>query len=544
MSDELDNLGIDSLVSGDLVESDEEAKPELQVEKEASNDVKVPAMKVEPLVSNYAEPPLVKDVQPIVMKNPSIGNLQKSSSERIEILKSFLDKDFIFIPADSASPSYEQTKAYTNTKWLAESSSRELIVCGDVFLFEKGNYFWQSDQFVRRTLAVYSDLLVFGREPKSAAEIRSSCNDPGQPDVFSGMADEDLMGSFLIAETVIDLKTCKLRRSLLTTPSSVESVETDEATKQNEPELRKKCFEIVTPTQNYLISSVGENEDIGKNEGNDKLLFLTTQWEESIKDTLISVHAALRPINDGDKSWVHQIILGTLHSHVVSGNYNLLEKAVMNTEGQTSPYPGIDDADDDGLTALHHACFRRSSSAVAVILNAGADCCKTTSKGRKTPCHISAEQLDAKSLSMILSQSKPSRPDPNALDEDGYTPMTSAVLKGRAPGGNRSPTSLNMCIASLQAWGGRLHVPYSPHPIHALSAECCHEELEMIFPICDCEFPVTGNGIDGYGQSLGALFDYPLHACLIKLREKISIISESSRVFPRQISLDQPAIVR
>lgn len=542
LSDELDNLGIESMVSDNVVEDDEKVELRLKVEKEVSNDTNSPVRKIEPLVSNHAKPPAVKDAEPIC--SPICG-LQKGSSERIEILKSVLDKDFIFITVDSASPSYEQTKAYTNTKWLAESSSRELIVCGDVFLFEKGNYFWQSNQFVPRTLAVYSDLLVIGREPQNAAEIRSSCNDPGQPDVFAGMPDEDLMGSFLVAEIIIDLKTCKLRRSLITTPSSVESVDIDEATKQDEPELRQKCFEIVTPTQNYLISSVGANEEIVNTEGNDKLLFLTTQWEVSIKDALISVHAALRPFNDGDKSWVHQIILGTLHSHVVSGNYNLLEKAVMgNKEKQISPYPGIDDVDDDGLTTLHHACFRRSSTAVTVILNAGANCSKATSKGRKTPCHISAEQLDAKSLSMILSQSQPSRPDPNALDEDGYTPMTSAVLKGRAPGGNRSPTSLNMCIASLQAWGGRLHVPYSPHPISSLSAECCHEELDIIFPICDCEFPVTGNGIDGYGQSLGALFDYPIHACLIKLREKVAQISESSRVFPRQVSLDRPAIVR
>jgi len=478
----------------------------------------------------------------------SIG-LERHESERLEVLKTFLDKDFIFPKVDESDPLYKQTKGFTNTKWLAESGSRNFIACGDVYVFEKSNSFWKSSQFVLRTLALYSDLLVVGRAPNNANEIRSSFSDPTQSDIFAGMEDIDLMESFLIAEFVIDLNTCKLRRSTLTTPSSV----VDETNEDEHPiknkEISELCFEVLTPTQKLIISAQNPNEAVVSNNsnrhlGDNKILFLTTQWEESIKDALCVLHQNLLPSDNDDKSWVHQCILGTLHSYVISGNCSLLEKALLDKGDQKSPYPGIDDVDEDGLTALHHACFCRSHMAVTVLLNAGASCSKPTLKGRETPCHISAQQLDAKSLSMILSQSQPTRPDPNALNANGHTPMTVAFIKGRAPGGSRHPSSLNMCVASLQAWGGSLHVSYSPHPIFTLSSAWCYDELDIVFPLSDCKFPVIGNGIEGYSKSLAALYDYPLHTCLVTLRQKIAKISGTSRIFPPQSAPNQYAVVR
>ena len=461
---------------------------------------------------------------------------EKFPSERLEILKSSLDKDFIFMPLDNNSVAGDQVKSFTNTKWLAELSSRQLLTCGEVYLFEKGMYFWQQDKLVRRTMALYSDIIVFGREPTNATEVRHCWNEPDQPDIFAGTSDEDLLRTFLVAEVVIDLKTSKLRRSFLTTPSSIECIGIEDATKQFDADMIQTCFEILTPAQKILISCINEDQASDKIVRGNRALFLTTQWEESIKDALCSIHGELySPDEEGSKSWIHQIILGSLHSHIIAGNYDLLEKALIGKGTKLSPYPGIDEVDEDGLTALHYACFRRSDSAVAVLLNAGANCCKTTVKGRKSPCHISAEQLDAKSLSMILSQSQPCRPDPNAIDENGNTPMTVAVLQGREAGGNRNAVGLKMCVASLQAWGGCLHVPYSPHPIHVLSASWCHEELEIVLDICEYEFPITGNDIDGYGQSINAFYDYPLHACLNQLREKI--IQGSNMVSTNQVAI-------
>lgn len=464
--------------------------------------------------------------RPIAM----ISDSQRSLSQRLPILSTELKKDFIF----SSTSENDNTLQFTNTRWLAESSTRDVVACGNVFMFEKSSFFWQQKQFVPKVLAVYTDLLVIGREASNAAEIRSCFNDPNTADIFAGLPDEELMASFLVAEIVIDFKTSKFRRSCLTTPSSIESFIEDFGLKEEDIALRKVCFEIVSPSRNYLLSAVNVNEGVEKFSNDDEAIFLTTQWEEAIKDTICNLHQSLRPELENDRSWVHQIILGTLHSHVLTGNYRLLERALSGQGSQKLPYDGIDTVDDDGLTALHHACFHRSNIAVAALINAGADCTKTTLRGRNTPCHISAQQLDAGSLSLLLAQTQPCRPDPNALNESGLTPMTVAIMNGKAPGGKRNPSALSQCISSLQAWGAKLHVPYSPHPIHTLSSEWCHDELEIIFPLCDCSFPVTGNGIDGYSQSLGALYDYPLHVCAIILREKVAQIGKVPRVFCSQ----------
>ena len=458
-------------------------------------------------------------------KPRSSTDSERTMSQRLEVLSTDLRKDFIFLSTSDQ----ERTLGFTNTKWLAESSARNIVACGDVFMFEKSNLFWKTSEFVERVLVVYTDLIVIGRQPSNAAEIRSSLNDPSTADIFAGMPDNDLMESFLIAEVVVDLKTSKFRRTSLTTPSSVEAFNEDLGL--DDLELRNICFEIVSPARSYLISAVNANEGAAKFVLDNKTLFLTTQWEESIVDALYTLHKSLRPEHENDSSWLHQIILGTLHSHVITGNYNVLEKALTGKGSEKAPYCGIDNVDDDGFTALHHACFRRSNIAVATLLNAGADFTKTTVKGRNTPCHICAQRLDSNSLSLILSQTQPRRPDPNALNENGNTPMTVAIMNGRAPGGTRNSSLLRQCVSSLQAWGGKLHVPYSPHPIHTLSAEWCHDELDIIFPICDCSFPITGNGIDGYSQSLGALYDYPLHTCVTQLRKKIAQIGKVSRVF-------------
>ena len=470
-------------------------------------------------ISNQSNP-VHKEGQPMLSIDSEL-----SMSQRLEVLSTDLRKDFIFL----SSGDQESTLGFTNTKWLAESSARNVVACGDVFMFEKSNLFWKSSEFVKRVLVIYTDLVVIGRQPSNAAEIRSCFDDPNTADIFAGMPDNDLMESFLIAEVVVDFKTSKFRRSSLTTPSSVEPFNEDFGLE--DLELRKVCFEIVSPARSYLISAVNANEGAEKFVQDNKTLFLTTQWEESMVDALCTLHKSMRPGNENDSSWVHQIILGTLHSHVITGNYNVLEKAITGKGSQKAPYCGIDNVDDDGFTALHHACFHRSNIAVATLLNAGADCAKTTVKGRNTPCHICAQRLDANSLSLILSQTQPRRPDPNALNENGNTPMTVAIMNGRAPGGKRNSSLLSQCVSSLQAWGGKLHVPYSPHPIHTLSAEWCHDELDIIFPICDCTFPIIGNGVDGYSQSLGALYDYPLHTCVIQLRKKIAQIGKVSRVF-------------
>jgi len=174
--------------------------------------------------------------------NNNVNEQLQQQEQPISVMEKVLVKDFIFSSYfdDSASVSSQQTSTtttnnlnnFTNTKWIAESYLRDLIACGNVFLFEKGRHFWQNGQFVPRMLALYTDLIVIGRQPKDAAEIRTSLDYPptataaadqqeeqhdDEPDLFHGMTDNKLINSFLVAENVIDLNTCKLRRSKMTT---------------------------------------------------------------------------------------------------------------------------------------------------------------------------------------------------------------------------------------------------------------------------------------------------------------------------------------
>ena len=108
--------------------------------------------------------------------------------------------------------------------------------------------------------AVYNDLLVIGREPSNASEIRSCFNDPNAADTFDGLPDEELMLSFLIAEVVIDFKTSKFRQSSLTTPCSIESFIDNFGLNEEDVILRNICFEIISPSENYILSAVNANK--------------------------------------------------------------------------------------------------------------------------------------------------------------------------------------------------------------------------------------------------------------------------------------------
>ena len=108
--------------------------------------------------------------------------------------------------------------------------------------------------------AVYNDLLVVvGREPSNASEIRSCFNDTDAAYTFDGLPDEELMLSFLIAEVVIDFKRSKFRRSSLTTPCSIESFIDDFGLNDEDVILCKICFEINSPSKNYILSAVNAN---------------------------------------------------------------------------------------------------------------------------------------------------------------------------------------------------------------------------------------------------------------------------------------------
>ena len=443
-------------------------------------------------------------------------------------------------PSTASGPSHGD---YTNASWKAEESIRKLGFCGEVSRLEQGRFFWSNEQFVKRTMILYENpsLLVIAREPTSAAEVRGVLRTLDEPGQLPTETDGNLVKGFLFAESVIDLKTCKLRLSMLTTPTSVVSEKREKSPEANgDPNRsidcrRMSCFEIITPAENILISAMKNDEtgnvpEIKLTDSTRSTFSTTSRWESEISQALLSAHDAL--CEDGTElTWRHQIILGTLHSHVVSGNYALLELSLAGKGSPHAPYKGVDARDGVGLTPLHYACFRRSHKAVSILLKAGADCSLPTIKENKTPCHICAAHLDEKSLSIILSCSEPNRADPNALDGKEETPMYVALVRGRSPVEGRNP---NMCLKSLEAWGGQICVSESEdasklNPVCALSTDWDGKTLDLVFQIYKYRYPIVGEAACGYGRSLGAIFQYPLHACLVSLRKKIATISEGSR---------------
>jgi hypothetical protein len=153
-------------------------------------------------------------------------------------------------------------------------------------------------------------------------------------------------------------------------------------------------------------------------------IIATTKFEDAISNVLFSAHALVEDCEDDLRAGTHQVVLGTLHSHVICGNDKMLEAALANAfQIQRS---SADDAFDHGMvtidssiidardlnwkTPLHYACERRQPHAISLLVNAGANCTSPIHSAI-TPLHLCAERLDDKSLSIILSATRSSRPE-------------------------------------------------------------------------------------------------------------------------------------
>lgn len=433
---------------------------------------------------------------------------------------------------------------FTSANERAVNEIRDAVLSDTVSLFDKGRFFWSSGQFVRKILVLYDKpqyLLVIARQPKNAAEVRGMLETLGDPYIeLHALNDLDLVKTFCVAEKLIDLKICKLRLSPLTTPTSMPVLDKSQGEASGHGSLgyqTRACFEVITPKENLLMSF--ESDDILNSSDSDcdikaskSVCQITKRWENVISSTIIEAHDCSNTVNDGDTAWRHQLILGTLHSHVVSGNYDFLEKALAGKGSPESPHVYINERDSAGLTALHYACLRRSHKAVKILLAGGADCSMPTIKGGKSPCHLCCEQLDAESLSIILSSSKPKRADPNALDEFQDTPMYVALMRGTSPIDGRSPMK---CLRTLEAWGGEILLNNSDenqtekHPIYLLSSKWDSDGLKVAFHFFQSRFPILGEPSDGYGRSLGAIYCYPIHVVLISLRMKLNKVRSSDK---------------
>jgi FOG: Ankyrin repeat len=426
---------------------------------------------------------------------------------------------------------------FTSMDGRATNDFQNVVLSDPVSVFEKGRFFWSSGQYVRKMLVLYEKphyLLVIARQPRNAAEVRRILETSGDSCMeLNDSNDIDLIKSFCIAEKLIDLKICKLRLSSLTTPTSkllLDKSDGELSVCGNMDCQAKTCFEVITPKENLLMSFeidglLNSSDSGGDTKYLQSICEITKRWENGISRAIIEAHDDSNNVNDGDMAWRHQLILGTLHSHIVTGNYDLLQQVLAGKGSPDSPSAHINERDDAGFTALHYACLRRSHKAVSILLAAGADCSIPSIKGGKSPCHLCCEQLDDESLSIILSSSKPKRADPNALDEFHNTPMYVTLIMGKSPVGGRNPMK---CLRTLEAWGGQIMLQNSDenrsekHPIYILSSKCDSEGLKVAFHFFQFRFPFLGDPLDGYGRSLSAIYCYPIHAILISLRMKLN----------------------
>ena len=391
---------------------------------------------------------------------------------------------------------------WNDQTWDLAASGRSILFAGKVCsLSAQSGIMLTRVVSNSRTIAIFSnpDLILLLRDP-DGNDLRRYHREIDTP--------------LRVVEAVIDAQTLKLRLSNTTTPTSVTDLQLFQPGKlqtvlnRDESFDRRACIELVTPQKTYVLSI----PDAKKRNKSEVFLSLSA-IEVCITQLLCTVHGK----EEGgltQESYL-QVVLGTLHSHVVVGNETELEYALKAISGRERDL--IDLYDEDGKTALHYACAKRSTDAVKLLVASSADVTLPTKVGAHTPCHLSAEMLDDMSIS-ILQSSKFKRPDPSAINENGETPMFVACVRGRSVGTVRDPYALGRCLLILKSWGGDFFHAQNEclkeHPVSIVAREWRAPELSVILSHCEL-------GGDSK-ESLGGRFGYPLHTAILSLHKFIS----------------------
>jgi hypothetical protein len=422
---------------------------------------------------------------------------------------------------------------WDNLRWMAFAGIRKVQHCFYVERLVVGekkglNIFGfgspaACDEYHPRKLVIYEEpsLIMLLRPPKNTEELQELLDLHGES--------EPELSSYLVVDAAVEPRSCKLRLSPLTTPTSVSEEDSDAGDFR-----RSSCFHLLTPTGTIAVTAIAGKPGVSYT---DSSAFLeATTIELAISKAIFQAHSDNQS-SSANASWTHQMILGSLHSFVVSGSQRLLEKAIVTamrrskhnitTHGNTVFLQSriVDRVDDKGLTPLHYACALRFSMAVAILVKAGARTDIRTDLDM-TPLHLCAQNVDHKSLSILLAANYPVKPNANALDSLGRTPMYLAATEGKGQQGQSDAESLGRCIMALEAWGGSMFADRSISklrmPQSVLAAQWRCEEMSEVFRHSPLRFPLPGDllGREG-GTSIGAFYQYPLHSALISFIQEI-----------------------
>ena len=421
---------------------------------------------------------------------------------------------------------------WDNLRWMSLSGVRKISAAFPVFRYSegRGGFLWNKDEYLPRKIAVYEEpnIILILREATSLAELRELMELPADG-VFE---ERNPLKSHLFVESVIDPKTAKIRLSPLTTATSIIQNFSGDCPR------RRSTFELINPAESIIISAVRQNKNVEVQNYADSGAYLETSEVEYLLSKSIC-DAQEYVTTESDYSWKHQIILGTLHSYVVLGHQDSLDKGIhqaLRTKfGQThldiaiqqanekiDPrflHPRIIDAiDESGKTPLHYACLSRFSSAAVSLVKAGANVDMRIEPRNMTPAHISALKLDFKSLDAILSVSG----KPNEVDDLDRSPMYLAITEGRSVGGKLDAKALERCIATMAKYGGQVgQLVENRHPVSFLSYMCQPDELEIVLKYSQYKFPLHVTKETDLGISLGAQYEYPIHSALISLKHRL-----------------------
>jgi hypothetical protein len=461
---------------------------------------------------------------------------QTGKADNSDIGLSLRDEEITALGGEVIFPRVESEFAFggwDNLRWMAFAGIRKVQHCFFVERLvigeKKGlNIFGfgspaACDEYHPRKLVIYEEpsLILLLRPAKNPEELQELLD-------FHGESGPEV-SSYLIVDAAVEPRSCNLRLSPLTTPTSVSEEDSDAGDFR-----RSSCFHLLTPTGTIAVTAIAGKPGVSYT---DSSAFLeATTIELAISKAICQAHSNSE-INSTNSSWTHQMILGSLHSYVVSGSQRLLEKAIVTamrrSKHNVTTYGNtvylhtriVDRVDDKGLTPLHYACYLRFSMAVAILVKAGARTDMRTDL-EMTPLHLCAQNVDHKSLSILLAANFPVKPNANALDSLGRTPMYLAATEGKGQGGQSDAASLGRCIMALEAWGGNMFADRSISnlrmPQSVLAAQWRCEEMSEVLRHSSLRFPLPADLLGHLaGTSIGAFYRYPLHSALVALIKEI-----------------------